>query len=81
MELSKFIKTIRNEKVEEIIVRTKDCVYRWKEDKAFIAPIKKETYVDSGYDYKKIYNGTKTNFYLNQFFTDSEGNICIKGTI
>jgi hypothetical protein len=39
MELEKFIKTIRNEKIEEIIIKTKDCIYRWTEDKTFIAPI------------------------------------------
>jgi hypothetical protein len=39
MELEKFIKTIRNEKIEEIIVKTKDCIYRWTEDKTYIAPV------------------------------------------
>jgi hypothetical protein len=41
MDIKKFIKTIRNEDVTEIIVKTKDCIYRWTEDKTFIAPIKK----------------------------------------
>ena len=40
MELNKFLKTIRKEEIEEIIVKVKDCIYRWTEDKTFIAPIK-----------------------------------------
>jgi hypothetical protein len=39
MDVEKFIKVIRNEDVKEIIVKTKDCIYRWTEDKTFIAPI------------------------------------------
>jgi hypothetical protein len=39
MELGKFIKVIRNEDVKEIIVRTKDCIYRWTEDKTFVTPV------------------------------------------
>jgi hypothetical protein len=39
MDIKKFIKTIRNEDVTEIIVKTKDCIYRWTEDKTFIAPV------------------------------------------
>lgn len=46
MELKEFFGLIRNEDVTEIIVKTKDCIYRWKEGKAFIAPLKtnSETY-------------------------------------
>ena len=40
MELREFFGLIRNEDVQEIIVRAKDCVYRWEEGKAFIAPFK-----------------------------------------
>ena len=41
MELNKFLKIMRNEKIEEIIVKTKDCIiYRWTENKTYIAPIK-----------------------------------------
>ena len=40
MELNKFLKTIRKEEIEEIIVKAKDCIYRWTENKTYIAPIK-----------------------------------------
>ena len=40
MEIGKFIKVIRDEDVKEIIVKTKDCIYRWTEDATLIAPIK-----------------------------------------
>jgi len=39
MGIEKFIKVIRNENVKEIIVKTKDCIYRWTEDKTFVTPI------------------------------------------
>ena len=67
MELNKFLKTIRNEKIEEIIVKTKDCVFRWIEDKTFIAPL------------KKCIHNEDTSTYLDHFFIDEKGNICIKG--
>ena len=69
MELNKFIEIIRKEEIEEVIVRTKDRIYRWTEDKTYIAPLK-----------KYIYN-EDTSTYLDHFFTDEKGNICIKGTI
>ena len=40
MEIGKFIKAIRDKDVKEIIVKTKDCIYRWTEDATLIAPIK-----------------------------------------
>ena len=69
MELNKFLKTIRKEEIEEIIVKAKDCIYRWTEDKTFITPFK-----------KYIYN-EDTSTYLDHFFIDEKGNICMKGTI
>ena len=39
MEIGKFIKVIRDEEVKEIIVKMKDCIYRWTKDKTFIIPV------------------------------------------
>jgi hypothetical protein len=47
MELREFFGLIRNEDVQEIIVRAKDCVYRWEEGKAFIAPFNETHSSDS----------------------------------
>ena len=40
MELNKFLKIIRKEEIEAVIIKTKDCIYRWTEDATLIAPIK-----------------------------------------
>ena len=69
MEIGKFIKAIRDEDVKEIIVKTKDCICRWTKDKTFIAPL------------KKYIHNEDTGTYLDHFFIDEKGNICIKGTI
>ena len=60
MEIGKFIKVIRDEDVKEIIVKTKDCIYRWTKDKTFIAPL------------KKCIHNEDTSTYLDHFFTDEK---------
>ena len=69
MEIGKFIKVIRDKDVKKIIVKTKDCIYRWTKDKTFIASL------------KKYIHNEDTSTYLYHFFIDEKGNICIKGTI
>ena len=58
MELREFFGLIRNEDVQEIIVRAKDCVYRWEEGKAFIAPFKTNSETHTITTDNSSWNGT-----------------------
>ena len=58
MELKEFFGLIRNENVQEIIVRAKDCVYRWDKGKAFIAPFKTNSETHTITTDNSSWNGT-----------------------